>query len=117
MGDGAFRLINAPGGGPSDDPDGDGMTNLAEFRAGTDPMDGQSALRVTGIGAVGGQLHVSFSTVAGKKYRVESSANLNPGSWSTVADNVAGTGGSVDVAVLPLTNSPTFLRVTLLISN
>ncbi len=109
-----FGSINAPGGGPNDDPDGDGMTNLDEFRAGTDPKDAQSALHISAIKAVAGQLRVSFPTVVGKKYRVERSASLNVGSWSIVADNVAGTGDSIEIASSPLTNSPTFLRLTLL---
>jgi uncharacterized repeat protein (TIGR01451 family) len=108
-----FGSINAPGGGPSDDPDGDGLSNLDEFRAGTDPMNAQSVLRISAIQVASGQFRVSFPTVAGKKYRVESSATLGAGSWSIVADNVAGTGDNIEIAISPLTNSSAFLRLIL----
>jgi hypothetical protein len=35
--------------GPGGDPDGDGVTNLDEYRADTNPRDGQSYLAITGI--------------------------------------------------------------------
>ena len=78
------------------DPDGDGMTNLQEYVAGTDPFVSADVLRPS-IAVNDGDLVVSFPTVAGKTYRVECSDTLADGSWTTLLNNIAGTGGRVEV--------------------
>jgi hypothetical protein len=40
---------------------------------------------------------ISFGTTAGKTYRLESSLNLKPGDWETVAGSIVGTGGIVTI--------------------
>ena len=45
----------------------------------------------------GNDFIVSFATVLGKTYRVERSDTLQAGSWTTLLDNIAGTGGTVQV--------------------
>ncbi|MBW8780271.1 MAG: hypothetical protein JF599_00055 [Verrucomicrobia bacterium] len=40
---------------------------------------------------------VSFAAVLGKTYRVERSDTLQAGSWTTLLDNITGTGGTVQV--------------------
>jgi hypothetical protein len=40
---------------------------------------------------------VSFPTVSGKSYRLERSDTLQSGSWTTVRDNITGTGGTVQI--------------------
>lgn len=93
-----FGTINNSGNAADGaDPDGDGMANAQEFAAGTNPNSAASALRVNAIVASGNDLMVSFPTVAGKTYRLERSATLQPGSWATVQDNIAGTGGVVTI--------------------
>ncbi|MEO7934381.1 MAG: autotransporter-associated beta strand repeat-containing protein [Chthoniobacterales bacterium] len=79
------------------DPDGDGMTNAQEFAAGTDPKSNASALKVSNVAPSGNDMVISFPTVSGKVYRVERSDTLQSGSWTTVQDNLAGTGGVVQV--------------------
>lgn len=81
----------------SADPDGDGWTNGQEFLSGTDPKSRASLLRIDQMQASGNDMNVSFPTVLGRTYRVERSANLLEGSWVTVRDNVAGTGGDVSI--------------------
>jgi hypothetical protein len=55
---------------------------------------------------------VSFPTVAGKTYRVERSDTLQSNSWTTVQDNIAGTGGTVQVTdANGAMNSKRFYRV------
>jgi len=41
----------------------------------------------------GADFLVRFPSLAGRNYRVEQSADLSPGSWTTLADNLPGTGG------------------------
>ena len=40
---------------------------------------------------------VSFPTVVEKTYRLEYSGTLQNGSWTTVQDGIAGTGGTIQV--------------------
>jgi len=96
------------------DPDGDGLTNAQEFAAGTVPNDPASALRAS-IAISGSNLVVSFPTVSGKSYRLERSDTLANGSWTTLSDNIAGTGGVLQVTDVGAASQPKrFYRVVLL---
>jgi Calcineurin-like phosphoesterase/Purple acid Phosphatase, N-terminal domain len=56
---------------PNADPDQDGMSNLAEYIAGTDPMDANSWLRVTQVaGDSSGQVVLTWPGIGGVRYRV-----------------------------------------------
>ena len=91
--------------------DCDGLSNLQEFVAGTNPNDSTSRLVTMGV-MDGSNFQVSIATVSGKFYRLERSGSLS-GFWETVALHLEGTGGIVTV---PLTVSPAisrqFFRVT-----
>src|SRR6185369_6783275 len=78
-----FGSTTGANGGPNDDPDGDGMTNLAEFRAGTNPLDAQSYLRIDSVRLVGSQPRLTFATATGRRYRIERSLTLPATSWTT----------------------------------
>jgi autotransporter-associated beta strand protein len=81
----------------SADPDADGMTNASEYMAGTDPQNPASALRVNSIATNANDVAMSFPSVAGKTYRLERSETLQNGSWLPVQENIAGTGGDLQV--------------------
>jgi hypothetical protein len=50
---------------PNADPDQDGMSNFAEFWAGTDPLNANSALRIDKVLPIsGGQAQIRWQTVA-----------------------------------------------------
>jgi hypothetical protein len=59
------------GGDPNADSDGDGVSNVDEFRAGTSPIDANSRLRVTQIRRQGNDIVVVFPSAADKRYRLE----------------------------------------------
>lgn len=99
----------------SADADGDGLTNLAEFRAGTDPHNANSAFRFSGIARSGTSAQIFLPTVNGRTYRVEYSSDLGTASsWRTLADEVAGDGSKLsftDTGAFGLTRR--FYRVVL----
>lgn len=77
------------------DTDGDGMSNLAEFHAGTDPRNTASRLSATGKRSQD-IFTITFPTVAGVAYRVEAADSL-PGLWRAAAVNLIGSGGLMEV--------------------
>ncbi|HUS33779.1 MAG TPA: hypothetical protein VM680_00360 [Verrucomicrobiae bacterium] len=76
--------------GANDDPDGDGATNREEFLAGTNANSPTSILEALSI-EVGadGSATLTFSSVQGKKYRVEFTASLTAPQWTTVGGEVS----------------------------
>lgn len=94
----AFETLyfgNATGGNPTLDADGDGLTNLHEFQAGTNPADANSSLRVSAFTLSGGAAHVTFGSVSGRRYQVEGRDSLLTGQWTTLWDNIIGTGAPI----------------------
>jgi hypothetical protein len=67
------------------DPDGDGMTNLEEYLAGTNHLDADSRLKLDWI-AVAGNVTLSFQAVAGRTYSVLQAASLWSPNWAKFAD-------------------------------
>ena len=59
----------------AEDRDGDTQSSLEEYAAGTDPRDPSSRFLAT-LSTFGGEIKVSFPAVAGKSYRLSSSADL-----------------------------------------
>jgi predicted phosphodiesterase len=57
--------------GPGGDPDGDGLTNAAEFIAGTRPNDPRSGLRLGARLRADGQLEFRWASIPGRRYRLE----------------------------------------------
>jgi hypothetical protein len=59
---------------PSTDPDGDGMSNLAEYRAGTDPNDPNSVFRFIEITPVQGGIRLGWLSANYKTYTLQRSS-------------------------------------------
>jgi hypothetical protein len=70
------------------DLDGDGMSNLAEYIAGTDPANSLSYLKIDSI-VVGGGATLTFGAVSNKTYGIEYTDALGAGSWSRLTDFIA----------------------------
>jgi hypothetical protein len=75
-----------------DDADGDGMTNLQEYRVGTDPLDAQSCLKLQfqGIDSTTGRPQFSFEAMPGIGYTIQYSDSLTSGTWQKLRDESAG---------------------------
>ena len=83
--------------GPQDDPDGDGVPNLAEYQAGTNPTDSTSAFVLTEARVSGADVLLRFRTVAGRRYIVEHTSDLGHGSWLPLKLSIMGTGSVIEV--------------------
>ena len=83
----AWERLNFPGLGlatiPTADPDGDGMNNLQEYLAGTDPNDPNSNLRVTAIDAPtpGSSVDLTWTSVSNRCYYVLENLSLIAPTW------------------------------------
>jgi len=102
---------------PAGDFDQDGLTNLQEYRAGTDPQDGQSYLRVENIALAGGANAVSlrFVAAANKTYTVEHRTDVGAGVWIRLADFAATATSRLVEIIDPngaLANAQRFYRLT-----
>ncbi|MBL9145356.1 MAG: hypothetical protein JNM99_16885 [Verrucomicrobiaceae bacterium] len=114
---GYFPNPNAPEAAPGFDFDHDGFTNEQEFAAGTDPLNGASSLRLANFSraADGTTFSLTWASIPGKTYQVESSASLTAASWTAMGSSVLATSNSSSL-VLPTTASEQrrFFRVVVL---
>lgn len=98
----AQAFLDAEGEGKTYDPwaddDGDGVSNYAEFLAGTIPFDESDFLRVTGFGAAEaeGQLALKFEHVGGHVYAISSSDSLSEPSWGARQVRKSAEGSELD---------------------
>ena len=72
--------------------DGDGMSNLSEFQAGTDPRDANSRLQIVPLRQGGTGLDLQWPGVAGQRYRVSFSEDLK--NWYLLKAPVVSEGGA-----------------------
>ena len=73
--------------------------DAAELIAGTDPIDPAAHLRATlDLLGAAGPVAVSWPSVIGRIYHVESATSLAPGAnWQTVSNHIAADGGRLTV--------------------
>lgn len=85
------------------DADLDGLTNLEEYQAGTDPQNAASRLFLEVVRGDDGTLALRFPTVGGRRYRVERTAALGgvQSGWGIVEDEVSGRGIPVRIPIDP----------------
>ncbi len=94
---------------PAGDDDGDGMTNASEDTAGTNPFSSASILRVTGIVRTPPtSLSVTWSSVAGKTYQLETAPVPN-GTYVSIGPAV--TASSTSSSETIIAGTPSFYRV------
>ncbi len=68
-----------------EDADRDGLSNLAEWRAGTNPQDSRSTLRLSGSVGANHGITLEFEGVQGLNYRIEKSPILPVLQWTVVS--------------------------------
>lgn len=89
------------------DSDGDGMSNGAELIAGTNPLDGNSVLRILSLTT--GNL-LTWSSVSGLTYQVEFTTNL-AASFATLASGLGATQSTAMFYDSQATNGARFYRI------
>jgi hypothetical protein len=95
------------------DTDLDGATNLAEYRAGTNPQSAPSALRITSFRSLGSTVQLKFLAVTGKSYELQSRPDLTTPGWTTIS-NIPAPAVTGEVTVnAPATGPAGFYRVVL----
>lgn len=88
---------------PEGDEDDNGVSNFAEYIAGTDPFVASSVFRAENIALTGGNPNVSFTGVAGRRYRLEYSEDFLTGApeptWLPAGDwvNASQDGQEIDL--------------------
>ncbi|MFL6528232.1 MAG: M36 family metallopeptidase, partial [Chthoniobacterales bacterium] len=98
------------------DSDGDGESNLDEYRAGTDPRNASSVFRLTSVtrDPMSGGVTITIPTVNGRVYRVEENDDIRfPNGWTVLQQNIVGTGSSVQITD-PIPGSRRFYRAVVL---
>ena len=77
------------------DADGDGANNLQEFKAGTNPNDASSVLRLASKKGLASDLGLHWPSVLNKQYVIERSTSLYSPTWTSISTNT-GTGWDME---------------------
>jgi len=98
----------------SEDTDGDGLTDLQEFWAGTDPTKADSvlAVRLAGRDANGG-VQLRWPALPGRTYRIEYKAELTDSAWIPLPQGIVAESLAGSYAADPNEASRRFYRVFL----
>ncbi len=91
---------------PTEDADGDGISNLDELQAGTDPFDSSAFFRSGNFArtalATGNQVAFSFSSVPGISYVIQHSSDLDGQSWTPLREVEGAVGRDETTVIIPL---------------
>jgi hypothetical protein len=97
------------------DPDGDGMNNMTEYQAGSNPRDDRSAIRVFALDMTGNVVNLRFSTELGQSFFLERTSDLVTGGWTNVGGNIWGHMDSSTAGDILTNKSPkAFYRIRVL---
>jgi hypothetical protein len=97
------------------DADGDGVPNWAEFKAGTNPVDVRSNIRMGVKHRLPNNrgLVLRWPTAKGKTYAIEAASSVANREWTPVATNVTGTGFDMEFTPAEDGTTQQFYRVRL----
>ncbi len=99
------------------DDDNDGMSDVDEGLAGTDPLDAASIFKITGFyhmgsdGMGGENVFIKWSSVSNRTYTVLYKTNLSDAVWSTLTAGRQGTSPEIVLAITAPEGEQVFLNV------
>jgi hypothetical protein len=94
------------------DHDNDGFTNAQEHALGTDPTSAASRFAAHSPERNGNNIIITWSSVSGKTYQVQSKSDLS-GQWNDVGAPVIANGSTASSQPLPTSGTKHFYRVRL----
>ena len=81
-----------------EDADGDGLTNGAEYIAGTNPRSPESVFKIGSVCMNGAGCEIRFDTVTGRLYAVQCDGTMMTlAPWSTLGEEISGTGDEITI--------------------
>jgi len=106
-----FGSASSAEGAATEDADHDGVTNEAEFLAGTNPLNGASILRPQ-LETTGGNVKLSFTLPINRSFQILTSANLQTWTpWDIPGNQGTAVGSSLIELTAPLTESHQFYKL------
>ncbi len=94
------------------DADGDGVSNILEYKAGTNPVDVQSKFQLLSEKLnTNRYLKLSWNATFGKKYIVEAADSVFSTNWTIITSNLTGKAGICNFIDTNITDSKKFYRV------
>jgi hypothetical protein len=93
-----------------DDADGDGVSNMQEYLAGTSPTDSTSVFQLSTDTPANGTMGLTWPAVSGKSYQVQYKTNLDDSVWLTAPGSVWVMGGQ-GYYLAPTAQPHSFYRV------
>ena len=106
------QMYGASGLDPNGDADGDGVSNLREALAGTNPFDSNSYPHITAFGTSSTNFSVTVPVALGKVYQLLSVTNLGSTNWLVETTVVVRAGSAVPLLSTP-GNTRKFFRIAI----
>ena len=80
------------------DPDDDGASNLAEYRADTHPGNSSSVFVISSLISTNDSRTLFWPSSANRTYSLEYTPEMVPTNWTVLATNIIGTGSAISLA-------------------
>jgi hypothetical protein len=106
-----FPRFTAPEAAPTNDPDGDGFNNYAEYLSGTNPTNAASFLNIESVKVTAAGSTVVWQGQAGKHYQVYRRDSIAQSPWVPAEKDFTSTNDVVQWLDPAVTNSFRFYRV------
>ena len=92
------------------DSDGDGLDNLSEYSAGTNPQDSASVMKLDIVAQTNGAMVINWPSATFRNYDVLRSTNLLSNEWEIVSSNLSAT-APVNQAIVSTDTNNAFYRI------